>query len=457
MRRPWLSARVVMYGLALMSALWLGGELKLLGDRQGVMLPGGFYPVGRDFVVFYSAGRIITAGDSAELYDSERQLLEISRITDNNTFPWRFAYPAFFALPYVPLSALPYLWALGLTVVAFTTALAGGVLMLRSVSPTVRTHSFCIILALLAYQPVISQTFSGLNVGLTLLCLAGAYAALMRRRENVAGVWLGLLLFKPQFALPLLGLLAWRRQWRTLAAAAVTGGCLVLAAAVAVAPDWPLDFARMVLGSEYQENERLCCGRYHVSLLEMAATSFPHLPVVHWLVAGLGLLAVALTLRAWSGPDLFDDRFPFRFGLSLAVILAWSPHALFYETSLLIIPVIALVDAWRRGTGDSPVVQQLSGKQQFFLAALLAGGMTWPLTDVIHVQPMVLLPPVITIACWLHLHRVTTPRGQGRVTGGTEHRAGDPWLRLSAEANSSVSCCDRIRTSGGLLPSQQSR
>jgi len=403
MRLPRLSTRAWMMVLALLCALWIGAESSAIVRRQGVMLPNSILPVGRDFVVFYSAAKIITAGDGAELYDVERQQAEIDQVVGYDSFPLRFAYPAFFALLFVPLSALPYLWAFGLALAGMTATLVGAVLILRSVSLTVRRFPLLIVLALLAYQPVVSQLFSGLNVGLTLLCLSGAYAALMRKRNHAAGIWLGLLLFKPQIALPLLGLLAWRRQWRTVISTAVTGSVLTLVAAVFVSPIWPLRFAQLVLGSEYRMNERECCGRYHVSLLEGVAIWFPNLPGLKVLIAAIGVAAVVLTLRAWSSPDLFDDQFPFRFGLALGIALALSPHALFYETTLLIIPIVALVDSWVEGQDGIAESFRLSRKQKFLLVALLVGGMTWPLVRVIGVQPMALMPPVIAAICWLKL------------------------------------------------------
>lgn len=400
-----LPIRIWILGLALLCALWIGAELTGIVNRQGLMLPNGIQPVGRDFVVFYSASRIVASGDGAHLYDLQWQHGEMSRILGSEPYPLTFAYPAFYALLYLAVSDLPYLWAFGLAFVAMTAALVGGVWMLRSVSPTVRQHPLLVLVALFAYYPVTWQAFGGLNVGLTLLCLAGAYTALRHRRERAAGVWLGLLLFKPQFAVPLLGLLAWRRQWQSLATAALTGGLLSLVAAIWVAPTWPLDFVRLVLGEKYHSREAMCCGGGHVALPAVASYSFPGSHMAEAVVVGLGIGTVALTRRFWRGESAAEETFALKFGLALALSIAFSPHAVFYETGLLIIPVIALVDRWRREPGDGSVTQRLSGKQQIFLAGLLAGGMTWPLVRVIGVQPMALLPLIVGAACWHQLRK----------------------------------------------------
>jgi len=409
MRLPRLSTRAWMMVLALLCALWIGAESSAIVRRQGVMLPNSILPVGRDFVVFYSAAKIITAGDGAELYDVERQQEEISRVVGYDSFHLPYAYPAFFALLYVPLSALPYLWAYGFALAGMVAALIGAALVLRTVSPTARRYPVFIILALLAYLPITWATFGGLNVGLTLLCLAGAYSSLIRQRQRTAGVLLGCLLFKPQIALPMLGLMAWRRQWRVLMTALAIGGALTFAAAALVAPTWPLDFARLVLSDSYHKNELECCGGIHVGLPSVAAYALPHAGMLQAAIVGLGVGAAALTLRACRGSSQLDARFPLQFGLVLAVAISWSPHALFYETGLLTLPILALIDSRGAEKGFTDTGQRLSLRYQLLLAALYAGGVSWPFDRSFGFQPMVVIPLLVAVLCWNWLRGLSEP------------------------------------------------
>ncbi|MEA2597812.1 MAG: hypothetical protein QOF01_4281, partial [Thermomicrobiales bacterium] len=292
--------RFLAYLLALLVALNLSVEFANLNGRRGLFLADGNLPVGRDFAVFFAAGDIVAEGDGAALYSLDRQQQELSRLLERDEFFLPFAYPAFVALPYALLSRLPYLWAYALGTAVMFGAFVAAVHMLRQGSLSARDHTGFLLLGLFAYSPVTWATFGGLNGAFSLLCLAGAYASLVSGRAGSAGLWLGCLLFKPQLAGPLLLLLLWRRQWRTVATAVVVGLVLSVAGALATKPTWPVDLAVLTSSDRYLDPERECCGRLHSSLVG----------VVSWWLGGndwptilistaVGAVTVALTIYAW--------------------------------------------------------------------------------------------------------------------------------------------------------------
>lgn len=90
----------------------------------------------------------------------------------------------------------------------------------------------------LAWAPVIAAMATGQNAALGLLLEMTAISALVADSWAACGIAVGLLLYKLLYALPLLALLAVRRNWRALG---VVAGCAMLwylASAAAAAWDW---------------------------------------------------------------------------------------------------------------------------------------------------------------------------------------------------------------------------
>ncbi|MBA2276243.1 MAG: DUF2029 domain-containing protein [Chloroflexia bacterium] len=351
--------------------------------NEGATAAGSGSPLGGDFIAFFNAGRIVADGDGSDLYDWERQVAGQARAlgvaTVDTVMP--FPYPAFVAAPYALLARMPYVWAYVLATLAMFAAAIAAVLLLRPVSPTVRAQPLLVTLGVLASQPLLQVMYGGQTVAFSLLCFAGSYAALRRERDVAAGVWLGLLLYKPQLAVPLLALLLWRGRWRVVAVAGAVGIALGSVGLAIAGPDWPRQMLALVGSTGYTAQERLN-GPQMISLMGVAEQIFGAKSLWAYAVAGvLGLGALALLLRVWRHAKPERATFSLQFGLAIVVTLLVSPHALYYEAGLLVLPAIALIDHWRFADtetgGERPtpfqrltlVVLFLVGHVRFFVPA----------------------------------------------------------------------------------------
>ncbi|HET7815123.1 MAG TPA: glycosyltransferase 87 family protein, partial [Candidatus Baltobacteraceae bacterium] len=101
-----------------------------------------------------------------------------------------------------------------------------------------------------AWAPLVAGLATGQNAPMGLLLCVCAIAGLARRSSLVVGLACGALLYKPLFALPLLLLLAVRREWRALGIAAVCGGMWYLLGVAATAGQWtwPVQYASAIRG-----------------------------------------------------------------------------------------------------------------------------------------------------------------------------------------------------------------
>lgn len=177
-------------------------------------------PLGTDFSQVWTAGTMVWDGRAAEVWNwpthfAEQQQFHQSRTVD--LYGWH--YPPPFLLIAAALATLPYIPALiawqALTLAPFTW------MAQRHLG---RRDTWLFVLA--APVTLICVTH-GHNGFLTALLLGGGLL-LLDRKPLLAGVLLGCLVYKPQFALVIPLLLVAARQWRAVLGAALSSLALVV-------------------------------------------------------------------------------------------------------------------------------------------------------------------------------------------------------------------------------------
>ncbi len=190
----------------------------LLATANGALDARG-RPLGTDFSQVWTAGRMVLDGRAVEVWNWEahravQEAVHGPRLTE--WYGWH--YPPPFLLVAALLATLPYLAALFVWQAA--TLLPFAWLMRRF---TGRSEAWLFVLA----APVtLICLLHGHNGFLTALLLGGGLI-LLDRRPFLAGLLLGCLVYKPQFALilPLLLLALW--NWRAIFGAAVSSLALI--------------------------------------------------------------------------------------------------------------------------------------------------------------------------------------------------------------------------------------
>ena len=184
------------------------------------------------------------------------------------------------------------------------------------------------VLATLAWAPVSASVVIGQNGPLGLFLAVVAVAGLAGGRVLPTGVAIGLLLYKPTFAAPLIGLLVLRRRWRELALVLLVGAGWYVAGVAAAAGDWAWPLAWVDGLQGYVEADFAGNADKAVSLPGLVAR-VPGLPGWVAIAAGAALVAVAL-------PRLI--RAPILEAASAACLVgvAVSPHAWGYDAALVV-------------------------------------------------------------------------------------------------------------------------
>ena len=310
--------------------LWIIG----LVDADGGADPNG-NPLGIDYAIFHTAGQILSTGDGSTLYDESEFLAVLATTTgDDDQDPSRlFVNPPIFAALFMPMAELPYrtgllIWTgMGILALGAGLRLAGG-----RISPAVAAGAFL-------FYPVFVGVRLGQNSFLSLLLLATCFAMLDKGNQPLAGIALGLLIFKPQLAL---GTALWwtidlRRYRRAWIAALATAGSLATIGWLL----WP-DATRAYLtglpelvGFRRPEFLRSTLSPYGFFALSLPGRDSAI--VVLTILAAIGGLV-------WFWAYWRDHRTDLTglFALSVVLSLWMSPRAVVYDWTLLLIPAVIL-------------------------------------------------------------------------------------------------------------------
>jgi len=332
--RPPAARLVFLIGLilALGYLTALGGaycEGNFLADPQG-------RPIANDFVNVVAAGRLALDGDAASAYDWPlHKQAEVRAIGHDFEGYYGWHYPPTFLFVAAALATLPYLAAavvwLAATLAAYAAVIGGiigGVLGRRTG-----------LFVALGFPAALWNVSAGQNGFLT-AALIGGTLGLMQRRPALAGIYLGLLTYKPQFGLLFPLALIADRRWPTMAvAAAIAIGLAALSwlafgtASWAAFVHWMAITDRVVLGEGHADWSRL------QSLFGLVRAHGGSEPLA-WTVQTIGSLAVAAAVT-W----LWRSRAPFdlKAAALAAGALVATPYLYMYDLVALAVAVAFLL------------------------------------------------------------------------------------------------------------------
>ena len=326
----------LLFGVALPKAFsaWDGIE-----DRFGTV-------VGGDFLAFYTGGRMVLEGQSRELYDldAQKELQDElrGRVSNGST---AFVNPPPYALAMVPFGALPYVGAvLAWWVVALLILIAA----LRAVRSAIDRDAFGMgggLTFSLLLLPSTLALIMGQNTFVSLGLATAAFLALRKEREGLAGIALGAMILKPQLAFGFAVVLLMQRRWRAIAVATVVGlaGCALSYVLMPGAWEGYLEtlprtaalVRNLVPGDEFP-------AYYQVSVpsaLALLVDGFA--PKVGSVLGPLTTLAIGVGIgRWWRREEWAPGTYRWDLAMAASIAAGWlaSPHFLFYDVALFLLP-----------------------------------------------------------------------------------------------------------------------
>jgi hypothetical protein len=316
-----------------------------LRSLDGPLSPARDRVVIGDFLAFQTGAQIIADGHGARLYDLREQRAIQDRLAGKAFAEWQpYVNPPLLAIALRPLARLGTLRAFyvycGIMIVSGTL---GAIALVRVVPALAATPADRALVGLIAlsFHPIARTMFAGQNTVLTWALLCGVVWSLQRRRQWVAGTFLGVLTYKPQYLpFPLL-LLMVLGAWHALAAVACAGLAHYALGALFVGAQWPLRM--MTAMREYRPLEWAESVGTHFSLVAFFDHAVGGRP--GRIVAGAAISGVIAALwRFAPRVQPGSARFPLLCSLVVVAGMLVSPHLQYYDFGVLVLPVAVGLD-----------------------------------------------------------------------------------------------------------------
>lgn len=343
---------------------WLVGVavvvLSIVQDR-GFRL----YLLELDFRAYYTAGRMVLGGVRAGFYDLPTQYLwqhQFAPEFGDQSYLMPFLNPPFIAIAVAPLAWLP-LQVAYLAWAAVNVALLALVcwLLLDVLGGAGSRIKLRALVMSLTFLPVIVTVMQGQLSFVLVLALLLSWRALRSGRDLQGGLWLTLLLVKPQLALVPALALVWKRRLRALGGLALGGAAALLISLLMVGWDGLQGYLRLVLAaSSWGDAYTIHPRAMHTwrGFLHLLLRTDNLADVQPWWPLGVAV-ALGLLLWGWRGRwSAASSRFDLQWALLVVVVLFTSPHANWHDLSLLLVPG-ALVVRYLADGGQAGVQYKL--------------------------------------------------------------------------------------------------
>ena len=320
-------AVVAVVAVQLAAAYWAVGRD---ADGAGLVLADG-YPLGGDFILYYSASSLLAAEGADAVYDPARLAAAQAAILGADGIGyWAWFYAPTLLLLAKPLAWMPFEAALG----AWNAVWLGLFLL---VAYRVLPYRLTLVAALL-FPAASDALFSGQN-GVLSFALLGAGLLLLERRPVLAGLLLGFLIYKPQLGLLLPIALIAGGHWRAVAGATVAVALYIaLGLAVFGAEVWRTYLDALPLaGIAFDEGTTRWTNMPSVLIAgRLLGLSLP----LAWALQALAALGAAVAVAwLWRRPASLGLKAA---GLVAAMPLA-APYVQFYDMVIVLLAILWLV------------------------------------------------------------------------------------------------------------------
>ena len=363
-----------------LTLFYFGAGLYVISGHDPLGILGDSTPQGDDFVTFWSASALALNGTPELAYDPG-VFREFERTVTGPLTPFTpWHYPPTFMLAMLPMALMPY------QVVLFYWLLLPLFCLLWVMSRLFESQVYAWTLPIFPY--VVICEVSGQN-GILNAILIGSVLLTLDRRPIVAGIFAGLLTWKPHLAALVFIALIAGRHWRALGSAVAAAVALAVASAVVLglAPWYAfvnnLGFVTSLLDSRSMPWERMPSVYVTARLVGLDIASARIVQVA------AALAAIAIVCLIWYRGAPLRWR-----GAALAAAMPlMTPYVFDYDLVLLIFPVAWLLDAclregWR--TGDTAVL----------IAVWIGAAFSWPIIKAGGPPFLPLVFALLLVAIW---------------------------------------------------------
>lgn len=353
-RLKWYSI-LVLLGLfiALLIVLFSGTGPKILSGR-----------LGGDFPAFYAAGRIVTNVGFNELYDLDQQIKWQKDLFPDLKSYLPFAYPPFVALAYAPISLLPYRIAYLLNLFVFVSAFFMAFVCLKRVIQGLDEFFLPVFTLSFTFYPFLKSNLGGQNTALTLMLFALIWRFTLENRQYLAGISLGLLLYKPQFGIPLIGLFVLSGRYKIAFSGIVVGSVVITISLFFTGIQPYKQWYNFI--NWFSTADAIVNGHNAVSWIGfLDAVLGTENKMAFIIGAACCFATVSIISYIWTVGGTKSD-FNAQMGLAAVSIILIPPHLMFYDAGLIILTYAVVIAKIQSGRIELICFVWLTGMTQIF-------------------------------------------------------------------------------------------
>lgn len=360
---------------------------------------------GTDFLHFYTLGALAAEHRGGDLYDTSAQAaLAVERVPQVAGLRYLPLYPPQVSLLFAPLAHLPYAWALAVWWICSAAIYELCISAVWRACPKLRTHGLTVALLALGFPAFFHLIAWGQTSALALACFTGAFFLLRQKREFLAGLVFGCLIFKPQLGLAAAIVFLSLGAWNLIAGAIVSAVAElfvgVLYYGIAPLRQWviTMQHVRALLPWLEPKPYQTHCLRTFWSML------VPSGEVAFGLYVISAIAVLSMTISIWRRQTKVPLALRYS-SLLLATVLI-APHLTVYDLVILA-PAFLLTADWLMAQPHSPTHTLGTLLYLVYVLPLLGPFARWT-----HVQ----LSVIAMAACVYVLWRIS---GHSFVSGAT--------------------------------------
>ena len=347
---------------------------------------------GTDFLHFYTLGTLAVEHRGSDLYDMKAQAaLAAQRVPDAAGIRYLPLYPPQVSIFFAPLAYLSYGWALA--VWWMFTGLVYGICCygVWRACPQLRDYSWTVTLLAAAFPAFFHLIAWGQTSAIALAVFTLAFFLLRERRDFLAGLVVGCLIFKPQLGLAVAVVFIAVGAWK-IVAGAILSACAQLSAGVLYYGVEPLRVWLRMLSNVRNVIALLEPRPYQTHCLRTFwSMMVPWQSVSSVLYVMSAVVVLGVTITAWRRASPLALRYS---ALLLATVLV-APHLTVYDLVILAPAVLLLAD-WLLA---QPLARDTRGMRTLLYLVYLLPLLS-PLTRWTHVQLSVLAMSALMYVIW---------------------------------------------------------
>jgi alpha-1,2-mannosyltransferase len=314
-----------------------------LHDRDGNLK-------GTDFLHFYALGTLAMQHRGSDLYDMEAQsALATRRVPEAAGLRYLPLYPPQVSIFFAPFARLPYMQALIAWWMLCVVIYAVSCYSIWRACPNLRDNGLIVLLLALGFPAFFHLIAWGQTSAVALACFTVLFFLLRAKRDFVAGLVLGCLIFKPQLGLAAAVVFISTGAWKTVSGAIVSA-VAELAIGVFYYGVQPLRQWIHVLLRTQSVLPLLEPRLYQTHSLRTFWSMLLPWPAFANLTLGLyaasAIAALAFTISIWKRGD--SVPLALRFSALLLTTVLIAPHLTVYDLVILV-PLLLLLADWAVG------------------------------------------------------------------------------------------------------------